>query len=416
MRDAVICWIRRWRWWLGVLYLFLLACSHWYLATAGREEIPLDPTKKTIELPSHRIAYLEWGAENTNLPPLILLHGSPWSGAKDWEDLGHELAAKGRRVIAIDRLGFGASSRWVDDYSFEADRRTVLQLMDTLGIARAHVGGWSYGGGPALLLAAKDSDRVLSVTLLSAIGVQEGEGSGSYQIEHIKYASLHIFANWLPNTVPHFGAIGSPSFRNTFSRDFLDSDQRPFADYLPVMKPPLLVVHGKSDPLIGAWVAERHHSLHPNSRLVLLSGSHFLPFRSSGKRNFWIVSDELEGFLNQADRDSASVHGVRNETNRSSMRALWPNGPKLRGYKPWGLIVLLGMALGWYFPRSAGLLLGIAGGLLILDLLTVLSGVAIASACRGRKVSPWKRMGRAGAAFLCGILGSFLGVNLLFRL
>lgn len=413
MRNAAIGWLVRWRWQLAGCYLLLLLGSHWYLATAGREEVHLDPTKKSVQMGAHRLAYLEWGAEHTELPPLILLHGSPWSGADDWEDLGRELARQGRRVIAVDRLGFGASSRWVGDYSFEADRRSILQLMDTLGIARAHVGGWSYGGAPALLLAAKDSDRVLSVSLIAAIGIQEGEGSGNYHLEHIKYGTLHILANWFSHTVPHFGSIGSPSFRNTFSRDFLDSDQRPIASHLRTMTPPLLVVHGKDDPLIGAWVAERHHALHSQSRLVLLSGSHFLPFRSAGDGNFTVLREEMLAFLNQADRDPGLIAGVRNETDRDEMRALWPNGPKARGYKPWWAVVLVGATVAWFLPRTSGFLFGLAGGLLIVDLLTILSGVVVATSLRQRRLSLARRLGRAGIVFLCGLMGGMVGVKVL---
>ena len=49
----------------------------------------------------------------------------------------------------------------------------LLDRLDALGIERAHVVGYSMGGGVALEMCERSPERIASLTLLSAIGVQE---------------------------------------------------------------------------------------------------------------------------------------------------------------------------------------------------------------------------------------------------
>ena len=242
-------------------------------------------------------------------------------------------------MIAIDRWGYGDSQLEVDDYSFITDKQAVLGLMSALKIKQAHIAGWSYGGGAAIQLGEATRKHILSIALIASIGIQEGEGSGSYMVEHWKYAVLHFVARWLPEAIPHFGLLGTRASRRTFARDFMDCDQRELESRLQTMHTPLLIIHGKSDPLVPAWVAQEHHRINSKSRLVILKGSHFFPFGFGKSKSFKIATQEHAAFLAAAEQGrAAKSYGVRNETKRRNMRALWNGGPSLRGYKPWGLV------------------------------------------------------------------------------
>lgn len=376
--------VKRWGPALLVPYLVLLALSHYLI----REKARTDPREResaseVVTVGGKRLAYLEWGGGDPAQPPLILLHGSPSRGAMDWENLGPQLAGDGRRVIAIDRWGYGNSEPIVSDYSFAADQRAVLGLMKQLGIARAHVAGWSYGGGGAILAAEAYPAQILSLSLLGSIGIQEGEGSGSYVVEHGKYAALHVLANWVPEAVPHFGLAGKRSARRAFARDFLDCDQRPLRSHLLSLRTPTLIVHGKHDPLVPAWVAQEHHQLVPNSRLVILDGSHFFPLGVGSEDSVRIAVDEMRTFLAAVDAGSAPERfGLRNESSRRDLRALWDGGPALRGYKPWWVLVLAGLTIGLVVPRTGAVLFGLAGGLLVVDLTTAMAGLLLGSMLR----------------------------------
>lgn len=406
--------IKRWGYLILFLYFVLLLVSHFYLHERGTPNPKEDSARKIIEVDGQDLAYMEWGGADPTLHPLVLIHGSPGNGARDWEKFAPEIASTGRRVIAIDRFGYGASELRVDDYSFNSHRQAVLSMMDQLEIERAHVAGWSYGGGPAILLGEMDRERILSVSLVAAMGIQKGEGSGNYTVEHWKYSIMHVIVNWLPEVIPHFGALGERSARYSFTRDFQDCDQRTIEARLTTMTTPLLIIHGKNDPLIGAWVAQEHHRLKPKSRLVLLENSHFFPLKPADP-DFAIARDELNGFLAAADTgDTVSkLYGERNETSRADMRALWDGGLPIRGYKPWFLVVLGGMALGFFIPRTGGLLAGFVGGLLVIDALTGIGGVALgAIIMRGESRT---RFHKAAGVILAGVIGLIAGVPLLAR-
>ncbi len=203
--------IKRWGYLILFLYVVLVIVSQLYLHDWGDRDPPPDRDKKIVQVDGKDLAYLEWGGVDRTRAPLILLHGSPGRGAADWKKFGAEIASSGRRVIAIDRWGFGHSERKVDDYSFEADRKAVIGFMDKLGIQKAHVGGWSYGGGPAILLGEMNRDRIASVSLIAAMGIQKSEGSGSHMVEHWKYSLLYVVSTWIPEAIPHFGLLGSRS-------------------------------------------------------------------------------------------------------------------------------------------------------------------------------------------------------------
>lgn len=383
-------WLRRHAKLVAGIYIALVAASQvsqvfWpnvVIPKVDREEVKLD---------GKRLAYLEWGGSNPKLDPLILLHGSPSSGAAGFEVLATELSSDGRRVIAIDRWGYGGSEEWVDDYSYEAQAKAVLGLMDELGIRTAHVGGWSYGGAPALELAFQEPGRIRSVTMIAAIADQKSEGSGNYYVEHAKYGALYALVMGLPELIPHFGLLGPRHVRYAFARDFMDLDQRPLGRTLQNVRAPVLILHGKHDPMIPAWAAVKHHEMKTPSRLVMLDSSHFFPLAKKSE-SFGVASEEMKNFMANAEAGkSAELQGVRNETSRKNFKALWDGGPSWRGPKNLWALLVVGAIFGFFTPRLGAVLGGIAGGLWIADLVTVLACVAIGAMIRkGESTRPLK--------------------------
>ncbi len=292
---------RRGLFWL-CCYGALLAASQMFIAISGFDPYrPPDseaPGAERINLvlpafeddgpapgDTTNISMLRWRAEHVGeigeaapaRPPVLLLHGSPATGAMDYRWLAPVIAARGYEVIALDFPGFGRSSGWTPSYSIIANARFTLAVMDALSIERAHAVGWSQSGGTALHMADMAPDRLASITLLGAIGVQEGEGSGDYHFEHFKYAVGYALVVALPEAVPHFNLLGTRQTRHGFIRNFWDSDQRPLRAIMARITIPTLVLHGRHDPLVPAWAAEESYRLIPTSRLVMLDDSHFFP-------------------------------------------------------------------------------------------------------------------------------------------
>ncbi|MCK4873216.1 MAG: alpha/beta fold hydrolase [Phycisphaerales bacterium] len=246
-----------------------------------------------------RLAYRRWGDAGE---PIILLHGTPGSSAA-FTALAPRLA-ENHLVIAPDLPGFGASSRWIPDYGIDAHAGYTLALMDAIGCERAHIVGFSMGAGAAIHMAHQAPDRVASLTLLNGLGVQEGEGSGDYHFEHLKYALAYAGLVVAPELIPHFGLLGERSARHSSVRNFWDTDQRPIRDMLTGLSAPLLILHGRDDFLVPLWTAEEHHRIVEQSRLVIFDAGHFMTFSDDGAA---LLADEILPFVAAADDADALI-------------------------------------------------------------------------------------------------------------
>ena len=92
-------------------------------------------------------------------PPVLYLHGSPNSGST-WVPILPHMA--GFRSLLVDRPGTGlsepATPHSLQDVHHQADR-LVVEVMDGLGIDKAHLVASSFGGMVALRSAAAHPDR-----------------------------------------------------------------------------------------------------------------------------------------------------------------------------------------------------------------------------------------------------------------
>jgi pimeloyl-ACP methyl ester carboxylesterase len=279
--------LTRRRWALLGVYALVLAASTVVRRVRRTEELPPAGIRAIkVGAVAHdrvtarpiRLAFLDSAPPGVISPPvLVLLHGSPG----DHHEVGRLAAALAGeyRVLCPDLPGFGGSTHGVPDYSIRAHAHYVLQLLDSLRIPRAHVLGFSMGGGVALELADLGPGRVASITMLSAIGAQEFELLGDYHLNHLVHG-LQLAGLWLLyNAVPHFGAFDGGDLSLEYARNFYDTDQRPLRGILERYQAPMLIVQGKEDPLVPAAIAAEHHRLVPQSELVMLEGNHFMAFQ-----------------------------------------------------------------------------------------------------------------------------------------
>ena len=270
---------------VAIAYVILVLASCLYQTLRPAPALPADMQQATLPRYSADgsssgtapLAYREFGTG----PALIMLHGNPGDSG-DLATLASMLAAD-YRVIVPDLPGFGQSRSLYPDYGCRAQARTVLALMDQLGIERAAVFGHSMGAGTAWELIDLAPERVTSVVSFGGIGIQEGEGSGDYTMEHIKYAVGMALGNALPELLPHFGLLGERGWRWAILRTFWDTDQRPYRDIIAGATQPVQFLHGRDDPLVFAWVAEEHYELLPTSQLVIFDDSHFMVFSPEGR-------------------------------------------------------------------------------------------------------------------------------------
>jgi pimeloyl-ACP methyl ester carboxylesterase len=116
----------------------------------------------TVRTADHRISLLEAGTG----APVVAIHGL---GATKASFLATVAALAPRfRVIALDLPGFGDSDKPVGaPYDARYFATAVVQLLDTLGLERAHVIGNSLGGRVALELGLRAPDRAERLALLA---------------------------------------------------------------------------------------------------------------------------------------------------------------------------------------------------------------------------------------------------------
>lgn len=258
-----------------------------------------------------RVAFADLPASTGDAAPVVLLiTGSP-ARAFDLRALAGSLA-RGARVISPDLPGFGRSDRRIPDYSARAQAAYMDALLAARGVDRVHVVGYSMGGAVAVELAARAPDRIASITLLSAIGVQELELLGNYAANHALHGFLKAMVWTAQNIVPHFGAFDRWPLDVGFARSFFDTDQRPLRGKLELLAMPVLIVHGDRDAMVTPAVAREHHRIVPQSELVSTRHGHILAYQHPE----WVAGAVLQfvgdveagraATRDRADRDRAA--------------------------------------------------------------------------------------------------------------
>jgi pimeloyl-ACP methyl ester carboxylesterase len=123
------------------------------------------------------IAYLDEGEGD----PVVLVHGFASTKEVNWLHPGwvSTLTSAGRRAIALDNRGHGASAKLYDPAAYHSAimAEDVRALIDHLGIPRADVMGYSMGARIAAFLALAHPDRVRSV-VLGGLGIRLVDGVG----------------------------------------------------------------------------------------------------------------------------------------------------------------------------------------------------------------------------------------------
>src|SRR5437016_14337225 len=123
------------------------------------------------------IAFLDEGEGE----PVVLVHGFASNKEVNWAAPSWmtTLTRAGRRAIALDNRGHGASSKLYDPAAYHSAimAEDVRALLDHLALSRADVMGYSMGARIAAFLALAHPDRVRAV-VLGGLGIRLVGGVG----------------------------------------------------------------------------------------------------------------------------------------------------------------------------------------------------------------------------------------------
>jgi 3-oxoadipate enol-lactonase len=239
--------------------------------------------------------------------PLLLIAGIP-AIASDWRPVAERMAAAGRRVIAYDNRGSGASTVTPGPYTTAGLAADGVALLDHLGIERAAVFGMSLGGMIAQELAIGWPERVDRLVL----------GCTHAGIRHAvrqPRESARAFALDTDDWAERMRALAPFAFARDVDRGMLEQFiakkvedvQDPVGyraqiaavlshdtfDRLAQIRAPTLVLTGDDDQVIPAASSGPLVEQIPDAELVVIPGTGHLFFLEDSGMTHQILSDFL---------------------------------------------------------------------------------------------------------------------------
>jgi pimeloyl-ACP methyl ester carboxylesterase len=134
-----------------------------FLAATSGDTDPSRLRFERVRTPNHELSYLSAGQG----VPLVCIHGLGGTKSSFLPTVS-ALAPHGFRVVAVDLPGFGDSHKPRSGrYNSAWFAQSVVELLDELGIERAHLAGNSMGGRVAIETGLLYPDRVDRMVLLS---------------------------------------------------------------------------------------------------------------------------------------------------------------------------------------------------------------------------------------------------------
>ncbi len=198
------------------------------------------------------IAFLDEGEGE----PIVLVHGFASTAQVNWVHPGWvaTLTAAGRRVIALDNRGHGASSKLYDPAAYHSARMAedVRALLDHLGLGRADVMGYSMGARITAFFGLAHPARLrravfggLGIHLVDGVGLPE---SVAQALEAPSLADVHdpsgrLFRAFAEQTQSDLKALAA-CIRG--SRQTLTREQ------VAAIRAPVLVAVGTKDTIAGS--------------------------------------------------------------------------------------------------------------------------------------------------------------------
>jgi pimeloyl-ACP methyl ester carboxylesterase len=252
------------------------------------------PSVATLRINEVQVNHLDYGTG----PALVLLHGM--AASWQWWLENIPALAQHHRVIAVDLPGFGRSEQLPPPAEMATHARTVLGLLDQLGVQSATVAGHSMGGLVAIETFLADPQRVRSLILVDSGGVPMSERRLAVILVALRICTavlrrpfvrralatkswvrrLALFAAFRDPRVmtPELAAQTMPLFGGPGSVDAVAAAGRAVNATVPEsISCPVLLVWGEHDAIVPPLSAHQMHDRLPNSELVVFAGSGHSP-------------------------------------------------------------------------------------------------------------------------------------------
>jgi pimeloyl-ACP methyl ester carboxylesterase len=247
-------------------------------------------------------------------PAFVLMHGFP-DNLHIYDDLIPHLVAAGRRVVAFDFLGFGASDKPAGaSYSFQQQLDDLVAVVETLQLGKVVAVGHDAAGPAAINFAIAHPDRVAALCLLNTFyaaapaarlpelielfatpglkALAMAVAQSPEQLGWLLRFQQKIFYDALPEAQrAHFAAALAPVINDTFLKEptsgpaFVQLTAQMFEEVgrntgriaqMEALTVPVKLIWGAHDPYFGAAVAEDFRGHFKHASLLLVAAGHWL--------------------------------------------------------------------------------------------------------------------------------------------
>jgi 3-oxoadipate enol-lactonase len=227
-----------------------------------------------------------WRMDGPEDAPILLMSNSLGTALAMW-DGQIEALSQTHRVLRYDKRGHGKSDVPPGGYSLDRLGRDVLELTDTLGIARFDFCGLSLGGMTGQWLGVRAPERIDRLVLCNTSAYMGPPEGWDLRIRTVLSGGMEVMVQ------PVLERWFTPEFRETSPaaiapvREMLlatnpagyagacaairDMDLRPIGK---LIKAPTLIIAGERDPATPPEHSEAMAAAISGSRLVRLDAAH----------------------------------------------------------------------------------------------------------------------------------------------
>jgi pimeloyl-ACP methyl ester carboxylesterase len=207
-------------------------------------------------------------------PPMLFIHGANLAGGLSALSR-HEVLSEQVQAIRYHRRGMAGSTRGSGPINVERQAGDALGLLDALGIERAHVLGYSYGGTVALEVAARAPERMLSLSLLEPIVVAV-PSAAAFMAGMAPVNELYAAGDVASAVTGSFAALGGPSWRALVEAAAgPGSVEQAIAD--------AAIFFEAEGPSLGAWSLDARRAAQVNCPVLSVGGTNSGPFFAEGR-------------------------------------------------------------------------------------------------------------------------------------
>ncbi len=239
--------------------------------------------------------------------PLLMVMGITAPGSVWEKHVAHW--SSNFRCIMPDNRGVGFSDKPEGQYTTAQMADDCAALLDQLNITKANVVGVSMGGAIVQQLAIRHPEKVHAIVQMCPWARCDRKGEAVFK--HMIHAKAHLrpedFANFVQQLIYHKSSWDDDTVYEELMQAQQDAANGAFPqplhglegqaaacishyalDELPKIKQPCLVIGGKDDSFIPAWMVREVAEAMPNSELHL--------YEETGHAFHW---EKIEDFNNR---------------------------------------------------------------------------------------------------------------------